>query len=307
MITPKITNLGYSNLWTDMSTILGYVSNFQKLITKIFVNGEQGFFYDPNDLTILYQDVAGTIPVTAAGQPVGLMLDKSKGLLSGSNLILNGSFSSDTSWTKGAGWTIAGGVASFNGSASFSNLGTVTSPSINGKWLRVELDLSNVGVSVTQVRVLVPNSLAATIPVSGAGKYSAIVMGGSTSSIGIQSQNGSGANYAFTLDNVSVKEAFGNHAYQSTSAARPILRNTPRRIDFDTVDDKLTTTFPAQLAGCTVIRSVPNVGTQILTGQTIPVTYMDNTDHCGLLVINRALTPSETSAITSEFNKRAGV
>ena len=126
MITPKITNLGYSNLWTDMSTILGYASNFQKLITKLFANGGQGFAYDPNDLSTMYQDTAGTIPVTAAGQPVGLMLDKTKGLTLGSTIITNGNFESDTSWTKGAGWTIAGGVASFNGSASFSNLGAVS-------------------------------------------------------------------------------------------------------------------------------------------------------------------------------------
>ena len=85
------------------------------------------------------------------------------------------------------------------------------------------------------------------------------------------------------------------------------MNDTPRRIDFDTVDDKLITNLPTQLTGCTVIRSVPNVGTQILTGQTIPATYEDSTDHCGLIVINRALTPSETSAITAEFNKRAGV
>ena len=77
LITPKITNLGYSNLWTDMSTILGYASNFDQQIQKLFANGEQGFAYDPNDLTTLYQDVAGTIPITAHGQPVGLMKDKS--------------------------------------------------------------------------------------------------------------------------------------------------------------------------------------------------------------------------------------
>lgn len=47
------------------------------LMRKLFSNGEQGFAYDPNDLTTLYQDAAGTIPVTAAGQPVGLMKDKS--------------------------------------------------------------------------------------------------------------------------------------------------------------------------------------------------------------------------------------
>ena len=77
MILPKITNLGYSNLWTGMSTILGYASNFTQQIQKLFANGKQGFFYDPNDLSTMFQDAAGTVPVTAAGQPVGLIRDKS--------------------------------------------------------------------------------------------------------------------------------------------------------------------------------------------------------------------------------------
>ncbi|TDR34341.1 sialate O-acetylesterase [Aquamicrobium defluvii] len=42
-----------------------------------FANGEQGAWYDPSDLTTLFQDAAGTVPVTADGDPVGLMLDKS--------------------------------------------------------------------------------------------------------------------------------------------------------------------------------------------------------------------------------------
>ena len=36
-----------------------------------------GFWYDPSDLSTLFQDTAGTVPVTAAGQPVGMMMDKS--------------------------------------------------------------------------------------------------------------------------------------------------------------------------------------------------------------------------------------
>lgn len=43
----------------------------------LFANGEQGAWYYPSDLTTLYQDSAGTTPVTADGDPVGLMLDKS--------------------------------------------------------------------------------------------------------------------------------------------------------------------------------------------------------------------------------------
>ena len=47
------------------------------LIRKLFANNEQGFFYDPNDLTTMFQDAAGTVPVTGVGQPVGLIRDKS--------------------------------------------------------------------------------------------------------------------------------------------------------------------------------------------------------------------------------------
>ena len=44
---------------------------------SLFANGEQGAFYDPSDLSTLFQDDAGTTPVTDPGQTVGLMLDKS--------------------------------------------------------------------------------------------------------------------------------------------------------------------------------------------------------------------------------------
>lgn len=53
-----------------------------KVIRDIFRNGKKGFFYDPSDMGAMYQDAAGTVPVTAAGQPVGLVLDKSKGAAS---------------------------------------------------------------------------------------------------------------------------------------------------------------------------------------------------------------------------------
>jgi hypothetical protein len=43
----------------------------------LFSAGEQGFWYDPSDLSTLFQDAAGSTPVTAVEQPVRLMLDKS--------------------------------------------------------------------------------------------------------------------------------------------------------------------------------------------------------------------------------------
>ena len=59
------------------SVLAGQLNTLASIIKSLFANNEQGFAYDPNDLTTLYQDAAGTIPVTAAGQPVGLMKDKS--------------------------------------------------------------------------------------------------------------------------------------------------------------------------------------------------------------------------------------
>lgn len=46
-------------------------------IGSLFTAGEQGVAYDPNNLSSLFQDSAGTTPVTATGQPVSLMLDLS--------------------------------------------------------------------------------------------------------------------------------------------------------------------------------------------------------------------------------------
>lgn len=44
---------------------------------NLFAAGEQGVWFDPSDFSTLFQDSAGTTPVTAVGQSVGLMLDKS--------------------------------------------------------------------------------------------------------------------------------------------------------------------------------------------------------------------------------------
>jgi hypothetical protein len=44
---------------------------------SLFSAGQIGGWYDPSDINTLFQDSAGTTPVTAAGQPVGRILDKS--------------------------------------------------------------------------------------------------------------------------------------------------------------------------------------------------------------------------------------
>lgn len=281
------------------TVIGGKKPSFNLEILKLFANGEQGFWYDPNDMGTMFQDAAGTVPVTSAGQAVGLVLDKSKGLVLGIELLTNGDFSSGFSdWSNANNyWQIVDGKA-------YHALGTVlnalqrTITLIKHAWLEFDYEVIRGAAQLQYFGG--PVNIA--VDLRGKGRHRVFIPKG-TSVILFKRVD----NTEFYIDNVSLKEVTGNHAYQTTSAARPILQDTPRRIDFDAVDDKLITNLPTQLTGCTVIRSVPGVGVQLLTNQTIPATYEDNKDHCGLIVINRALTPSETSAITAEFNKRAGV
>ncbi|MFX9324866.1 hypothetical protein ABTP01_16430 [Acinetobacter baumannii] len=75
--TPLSTVLGGA-FWTPEATVInGAKLSFEIVMKKLFTNGEQGFWYDPNDMGTMFRDAAGAVPVTAVGQPVGLIRDKS--------------------------------------------------------------------------------------------------------------------------------------------------------------------------------------------------------------------------------------
>lgn len=59
------------------SILAGQSNTLASIIKSLFANNEQGFAYDPNDLSTMWQDAVGTVPVTGAGQAVGLIRDKS--------------------------------------------------------------------------------------------------------------------------------------------------------------------------------------------------------------------------------------
>lgn len=360
--TPLSTVIGGA-FWTPGATVInGAKLSFEIVMKKLFANGEQGFWYDPNDLSTMFQDAAGTIPVAAVGQPVGLVLDKSKGVpASRRNLLTYSEDFSSASWLKALllvtkdvkgykatnsanGGYIHQGSSTTNAAVRTTTfiLGTASARYVHLKVAALALGANQAGVVVDMVnktitatttggagytvlssslQVLENGNIKVVLTTQGYVQAQRVVINSATTSdgtgagitgdsfylISVQFEEGDKATAYQKIDSDYGSWTAGNHAYQTTSAARPILQDALRRIDFDAVDDKLITNLPAQLTGCTVIRSVLNVGTQILTGQTIPATYEDNKDHCGLIVINRALTPSETSAIAAEFNKRAGV
>ena len=103
---------------------LGKLANYGLLTSFspafLFQYGEQGTWYDPSDLTTLFQDSAGTTPVTAVEQPVGLMKDKSgrgnhafqttsanRPVLSARvNLLTKTEQFDDAAWSKGGAGTV---------------------------------------------------------------------------------------------------------------------------------------------------------------------------------------------------------
>lgn len=192
--------------------------------SSLFRANEQGVWYDPSDLTTLFQDSAGTTPVTAVEQPVGLMLDKSKGLKLGPELITNVAdrdFSSDTGWwNKGgvqdSGVTIFSGLLSFNQSTGSGQLWKVIPGLVSG--MKIKVTFSVVSISSGSVTALCGGTWG--ISRSTPGVYTEyITFGSSYVHFILHAPIGTVA----TVDNVSIKELPGNHAYQSTSANRPTL------------------------------------------------------------------------------------
>lgn len=274
---------------------------------NLFAAGEQGIWLDCSDLSTLFTDAAGTTPVTAEGQPVGLILDKSKGLVLGSELVTNGDFSSTTEWTLGSGASISGGVLTLTTTGSDDSLATTTFSSTNGK--RYEL----VVTIVSSTTAGTGGQSSATVAVGNGGgvfdlgglppgtyKYYPQVFYTGQTSVSLNIYNNTPTTTVF--DSISIKELAGNHASQATAAARPLKTSTglSKWINYDAIDDVLNTTFPSSLgSNCTVARAVVGGSPVILTGQTIGTSYADSTDHAGLIIINRALTTQETNDLTA--------
>lgn len=188
------------------------------LISSLFKNNEPGVWYDPSDMSTMFQDAAGTTPVTAVEQPVGLILDKSKGLVLGPELIPNGDFSSSTGWALSTGVTISNGVCTFTnvagGNSGAVRLGLLTT----GKRYRVTVTV--LAVSGGPIYCFFAGSESPII--SSPGTYTFDVSAGSTTTnFGVVLKLAGPVNAV--IDNVSVKEVLGNHATQTTSISRPVL------------------------------------------------------------------------------------
>jgi hypothetical protein len=197
---------------------------------SLFATGEQGAWYDPSDLTTLFQDSAGTTPVTAAGQPVGLMLDKSQGLVLGPEIVANGDFSSGTT-----GWTaINSTLAVVGGACEITAVGGAQArcsqsiATVVGRWYEVTARIwqgtGTVAVDVLITGITSSASVTTTTPTNVVVRFLAVA---TTTTIRVGSAGSAVAGTTFFADNISVKLLPGNHAFQSNSAQRPTLGRNP--------------------------------------------------------------------------------
>jgi len=192
---------------------------------KLFTAGEQGVWYDPSDLTTMFQDTFGSTPVTTAGQTVALMLDKSQGLAQGEATDAIGwvdagfgSFSTDgTSVTFEK--TVAGGTDQTYSSAQFA----VTA----GTRYEIEVNVAQYFGPFDVFFSFITNSRGDGFAVTSAGVQKFFLIPSATATLSLNfrtTTTGGGASVSVA----SVREApLGNHATQATAASRPVYAYHP--------------------------------------------------------------------------------
>lgn len=220
----------------------------------LFASGAPGVWYDPSDMSTLFQDSAGTTPVTAVEQPVGLMLDKSKGLVLGSELIPSYDFTT---------WTTAGTVSSVTATAFTSTGGAGVFKALSlttGNFYRVRITGSTTVIGGVTVRNTGDAIGSYTITTSTF-DVTMNIGWGSQANIYIKNE----ATGTTTITSISVKELPGNHAFQATSASRPVLS---ARYNLWTNTETLATQNRTVRAAKHII-SFSGTGTVILSGAFI--------------------------------------
>jgi hypothetical protein len=200
---------------------------------ELFDANETGVLFDPSDLSTMYQEHTGLTPVTAPGQPVGLILDKSRGLTLGPNLITNGTFDANiTGWTNSSPAT---GNISWSGgkllvervSGGLSAYQTLTGLTI-GRIYRADFNFEAVTGGVTRI---VAATTTGVPGVSWTSLNNGPVFFPATATtmylhLSLNSANGTSGVY----DNISVREFSGTYANQPTAASRPIYGTIPKGV-----------------------------------------------------------------------------
>ena len=239
-------------------------------IASLFSSGEQGVWYDPSDFSTLFQDSAGNTPVTAIEQPVGLMLDKSKGLVLGPELVTNGD---GGTFATGIAGVVSMSAATISRDATLLPSGSLKVVANGSASCGALLQTFSCTVGAVY-RIRGSFFAPSTNTSSNATAVSCLSYGGSVIDISAQvsaEDVWQTFDFFFTasavthdlfgwsldrgvawgapgdtcyFDNISIKEIPGNHATQATAGSRPVLKdiNGKKSVYFNGIDNSLATT-----------------------------------------------------------------
>jgi hypothetical protein len=123
--------------------------------------------------------------------------------LLGPELVTNGTFDTDTAWTKGAGWTISGGSASVSGASSASDLGQIISVT-DGLLYAVTFDVTSISAN-GRLLILSPFISGPSIESTGSVTQTIVSSASRPDEIKIRALSLNGLAMTATINNVSVK------------------------------------------------------------------------------------------------------
>lgn len=210
----------------------------------LFRANEVGLWYDPSDISTLFQDANAVTPVTADSQTVGFILDKRASKVRGAELNPDGV----NGWigARGATLSIVGSALRVTYGGTVSPYAQKTITTVAGAWYEITTAMLNTDsvVSTSSIRVgtVAGSGDAYTEPLT-AGYRTRIAKFRATTTSTIltllHTNNNDGGYMDFS--NISVREFPGFHASNLTSSARPVYRDVGglRYLDFDGIDDVL--------------------------------------------------------------------
>ena len=206
---------------------MGFSGGVADAIKALFAGGKQGVWLDPSDLSTMFKDAVGTQPVTANGDPVGLILDKSQDLDSGL----------DIANTKNLVTPAAVEGSSLN-KYSYSNDLVVGSTYLVSFEVVNYTGTSDVGFTANSF-----DAVSNGTRISSNGKCSCIVIARNNAA---EVYTRSTSNTA-SFKNMTIKELKGNHVAQTKSVRQLTYRTDGvlHWLETDAVDDCLQLSLPS--------------------------------------------------------------
>ena len=201
-------------------TILTRTRPLSRVVRQI-IQRDNGVWLDASDLSTMYQDAAGTTPVTAMEQPVGLWLDKSQGLQMGPELVTNGDFSNgSTGWSApSGGWSWDSEAVKLTGNGTGQTLIASQQLALSaGRVYKVSFDVAS--ISGGEIGLYFGSDVLITKTSTTGNKVAYFRTVTVPANFYLKRASGT---ITATIDNISVRELKGNHATQSITASRPVI------------------------------------------------------------------------------------